>query len=260
MRIFSNRIRDRPLIIALPMPENIPGVERMRLKIRRILLTNNNNYKKMKKKKQINKLPVPSKTQYNTPCEAVHEYFENLDSLLLMAESYVDEQKLLDTYEAYSKSDQSAIGPNFHVFDSVDLGSDYTAHLGMVWPPSDITKVCIQIAITKEVRMADGCSYTLGIADVNDEIEPVFFTEFFWEIYSSLTGCCKNMFFLDLAMHYKSIYSMCDTGEVRWLFYEGMAFGRRYCQFDVFHDFTDDIQYIDGVDEDDLEFEMWNEV
>lgn len=259
MIIFCNRIRDQPLIIALPMPENIPGAERMRLKIRRILLTNNNNYKKMKKK-QINKLPMPSKTQYNTPCEAVHEYFENLDPLLRMAESYIDEQKLLDTYKAYSKSDQSAIGPHFHVFDSVDLGSDYTAHLGMMLPPSDITKVCIQIAITKEVRMADGCSYTLGIANVNDEIEPVFFTESFWVIYSSLTRFCKNMFFLDLAMHYKSIYSRWDTGEVRWLLSKGMAFGRRYCQFDVFHDFTDEIQYIDGVDEDDLEDDMWNEV
>lgn len=50
MRIFSNRIRDRPLIIALPMPENIPGIERMRLKIKRIL-TKNNNYKKNEEKK-----------------------------------------------------------------------------------------------------------------------------------------------------------------------------------------------------------------
>lgn len=68
------------------------------------------------------------------------------------------------------------------------------------------------------------------------------------------------MFFFELAMHYKSTYSMCDTGEVRWLFYEGMAFGRRYCQFDVLHDFTAKIKNTNGVDEDDLEFEMWNGV
>lgn len=215
----------------------------------------------MKKKKQINKLPVPSKTQYNTPCEAVHEYFENLDSLLLMAESYVDEQKLLDTYEAYSKSDQSAIGPHFHVFDSVDLGSDYTAHLGMVWPVSDFCEECIEVAITKDFVMADGCSYTLGEAYIDGGMRPVFFTEFFWEIFGDTTKFGKNMFFLNMATSVKSLYGLTmNTGEVRWLLSKGMAFGRRCCRYDVFHNFTDNIQYMDDWDKDDMEFDMWNEV
>lgn len=209
----------------------------------------------MKKKKQTCNLPKPGKTQYNALCEAVNEFHTNLRTLSQMA--IIEMIKRLDIYEAYSKS---ASGSHFHPFDSIDLGSGYSAHFGMMCPVSYFSEDCIDIAITKEVRMADGCSYTLVIVNINDDLEPVFFTEFFWKVFTKTTMLHKDVFLLYLAMHYKSIYSRWDTGEVRWLLSKGMAFGRRYCQFDVFHDFTDDIQYIDGVDEDDLEDDMWNEV
>lgn len=206
------------------------------------------------------KLPKPGKTKYNALCEADEEYNQNKGVLSQMVD--IEIKNRFVTYKDYSLSDQSAIGPHYHAFkDSIDLGSDYTAHLGMMWPPIEIDKVCIDIAITKDFVMADGCSYTLGEAYIDGGMRPVFFTEFFWEIFGDTTKFGKNMFFLNMATSVKSLYGLSmNTGEVRWLLYEGLVLGRRCCRYDVFHDFTNDIQYMDDWDKDDMEFDMWNEV
>lgn len=201
-------------------------------------------------------LPKPGKTQYNALCEADEEYIQNKGVLSRMVD--IEIKKRLDIYEAYSKS---ASGSYFQVFDSIDLGSDYTAHLGMVCPVSDFSEEYIEVAITKDFVMADGCSYTLGEAYIDGGMRPVFFTEFFWKIFGDTTKFGKNMFFLNMATSVKSLYDLIkNTGEVQWLLYEGLVLGRRCCRYDVFHDFTDDIQYIDDWDKDEMEFEMWYEV
>lgn len=98
----------------------------------------------------------------------------------------------------------------------------------------------------------------MGIINPNNTDEPqlAFFTRLFFEYFSDTTKFGKNLFFVDAALN--GYISEC-SGEVRWLFSEGLAFGYKYCKFYVFNEFTDAVKYSDdSLSEDDLFDLIWN--
>ena len=148
------------------------------------------------------------------------------------------------------------IGSHCHAFPSFDLGDGYIAYVGMFWPEM---KENLAISLTKEFVLENGGDdMTMGIINPNNTDEPqlAFFTRLFFECFSDATKFGKNLFFVDAALN--GYISEC-SGEVRWLFSEGLAFGYKYCKFYVFNEFTDAVKYSDdSLSEDDLFDLIWN--
>lgn len=102
---------------------------------------------------------------------------------------------------------------------------------------------------------------TLGMIhpDNLEEAEPAIFTEMFFDGLSSSTKFGKNLFFTGAGSN--GYISEC-SGEVRWLFSEGVAIGYKYCRFFVFNEFTNRIKYQEEELTDDVMDELndllWN--
>ena len=70
---------------------------------------------------------------------------------------------------------------------------------------------------------------------------PAFFTKIFFEDFSDSTKFGKDLFFLDICKN--GYFFESDSGEVRWLFSKGVAFGHKYCMYYVFNEFSDKMKY-----------------
>ena len=188
----------------------------------------------------VNISPISSKQEYSCLCEVVEEYGGNLDYLMGKISQAIKKNTLL--YQDYSNADHLDIGSHCHAFPSFDLGDGYIA-----------------ISLTKEFVLENGGDdMTMGIINPNNTDEPqlAFFTRLFFEYFSDTTKFGKNLFFVDAALN--GYISEC-SGEVRWLFSEGLAFGYKYCKFYVFNEFTDAVKYSDdSLSEDDLFDLIWN--
>lgn len=185
------------------------------------------------------RLPIQSKKGYESLCEVMYEYLGN--NACLMNEI---SQKIRDNtnlYENYSKSDHSDIGSHTHAFPSFNLGDDYIAYIGMNWPEM---KEFLIPRLTKEFILEDGGDdMTLGMI-YPDNLEgkiPAFFTKIFFEDFSDSTKFGKDLFFLDICKN--GYFFESDSGEVRWLFSKGVAFGHKYCMYYVFNEFSDKMKY-----------------
>lgn len=81
----------------------------------------------------------------------------------------------------------------------------------------------------------------------------------FFENLSDSTTFGKDLFFTDAGLN--GYISEC-SGEVRWLFSEGVAIGYKYCRFFVFNDFTDRDKYqgeeLTDKMIDEFEDRLWN--
>lgn len=198
--------------------------------------------------------PIPSKQEYSCLCEVVEEYDGNLDYLMGKISQTIKKNTLL--YQDYSNANHSDIGSHCHAFPDFDLGNGYIAYVGMFWPEM---KENLAISLTKEFVLENGGDdMTMGIINPNNTDEPqlAFFTRLFFECFSDATKFGKNLFFVDAALN--GYISEC-SGEVRWLFSEGLAFGYKYCKFYVFNEFTDAVKYSDdSLSEDDLFDLIWN--
>ena len=188
----------------------------------------------------VNISPISSKQEYSCLCEVVEEYGGNLDYLMGKISQAIKKNTLL--YQDYSNADHLDIGSHCHAFPSFDLGDGYIAYVGMFWPEM---KENLAISLTKEFVLENGGDdMTMGIINPNNTDEPqlAFFTRLFFEYFSDTTKFGKNLFFVDAALN--GYISEC-SGEVRWLFSEGLAFGYKYCKFYVFNEFTDAVKYSD---------------
>ena len=198
--------------------------------------------------------PIPSKQEYGCLCEVTKEYNGNLNYLMSKIGQAIKKNTLL--YQDYSNADHLDIGSHCHAFPSFDLGDGYIAYVGMFWPEM---KENLAISLTKEFVLENGGDdMTMGIINPNNTDEPqlAFFTRPFLECFSDATKFGKNLFFVDAALN--GYISEC-SGEVRWLFSEGLAFGYKYCKFYVFNEFTDAVKYPDdSLSEDDLFDLIWN--
>lgn len=196
----------------------------------------------------VNISPISSKQEYGCLCEVVEEYGGNLDCLMGKISHVIKKNTLL--YQDYSNADHSDIGSHCHAFPSFDLGDGYIAYVSMFWPEM---KENLAISLTKEFVLENGGDgMIMGIINPNNTDEPqlAFFTKLFFECFSDATKLGKNLFFVDAALN--GYISEC-SGEVRWLFSEGLAFGYKYCKFFVFNEFTDAVKYSDdSLSEDDL--------
>lgn len=204
-----------------------------------------------------NILPIPSKQEYSCLCEVIEEFCGNSNYLIDKVSQGIKKNALL--YQDYSNADHSDIGSHCHAFPSFDLGDGYTAHIGMNWPEM---KEFLIPCLTKEFVLEDGGDgMTLGMIypdNLEGEI-PAFFTRIFFEDFSDSTKFGKNIFFLDICRN--GYISEC-SGEIRWLFSKGVAFGYKYCKFYVFNGFTDQIKYQGEDLTDDMKEELddllWN--
>ena len=202
----------------------------------------------------VNISPISSKQEYSCLCEVVEEYGGNLDYLMSKIGQAIKKNTLL--YQDYSNADHLDIGSHCHAFPSFDLRDGYITYVGMFWPEM---KENLAISLTKEFVLENGGDdMTMGIINPNNTDEPqlAFFTRLFFECFSDATKFGKNLFFVDAALN--GYISEC-SGEVRWLFSEGLAFGYKYCKFYVFNEFTDAVKYPDdSLSEDDLFDLIWN--
>ena len=202
----------------------------------------------------VNISPISSKQEYSCLCEVVEEYGGNLDYLMSKIGQAIKKNTLL--YQDYSNADHLDIGSHCHAFPSFDLGDGYIAYVGMFWPEM---KENLAISLTKEFVLENGGDdMTIGLIhpDNADEPQLAFFTRPFLKCFSDSTKYGEDLFFVDAALN--GYISEC-SGEVRWLFSEGLAFGYKYCKFYVFNEFTDAVKYSDdSLSEDDLFDLIWN--
>ena len=202
----------------------------------------------------VNIPPISSKQEYGCLCEVVEEYGGNLDCLMGKISHVIKKNTLL--YQDYSNADHSDIDSHCHAFPSFDLGDGYIAYVSMFWPEM---KENLAISLTKEFVLENGGDgMIMGNINPNNTDKPqlAFFTKLFFECFSDATKFGKNLFFVDAALN--GYISEC-SGEVRWLFSEGLAFGYKYCKFYVFNEFTDAVKYSDdSLSEDDLFDLIWN--
>ena len=200
----------------------------------------------------VNIPPISSKQEYGCLCEVVEEYGGNLDCLMGKISHVIKKNTLL--YQDYSNADHSDIDSHCHAFPSFDLGDGYIAYVSMFWPEM---KENLAISLTKEFVLENGGDgMIMGIINHTDKPQLAFFTKLFFECFSDATKFGKNLFFVDAALN--GYISEC-SGEVRWLFSEGLAFGYKYCKFYVFNEFTDAVKYSDdSLSEDDLFDLIWN--
>lgn len=185
-----------------------------------------------------NILPFPSKKEYGCLCEVTEEFSGNFEYLMDKASREIKKNNLL--YQTYSDEDHSDMGSHCHAFPSFDLGDGYIAHIGMNWPEK---KGYLIIVLTKKFILENGSEdMTLGLIypDNSNGLQPAFFTRLFFESFSDSTKFGKDLFFLNVGMN--GYLSEC-SGEVRWLFSEGIASGYKYCKYYVFNDFADTAKY-----------------
>lgn len=129
----------------------------------------------------------------------------------------------------------------------------------MNWP--DMKDYLISSLIKVFNLKNGGDDMTLGMIwpDNREEVEPAIFTEMFFDGLSSSTKFGKNLFFTVAGSN--GYISEC-SGEVRWLFSEGVAIGYKYCRFFVFNDFTDRDKYqgeeLTDKMIDEFEDRLWN--
>ena len=172
-------------------------------------------------------------------CEPVENYLNNLDKY--DSEANLEWLKQNHIFYAYAESDHSDIGEHYHVFDPIDLGEGFYAHIGMRRPQS--SSLITNTAIVMECEMDDELGH-LSLAPIYNEEsqreELAFFTEQFRESWGDTTKYGMSMLFLKWAQCDHSIIgTISPSCEARWIFPEGMAIGRKQCGFYVFDEFTD---------------------
>ena len=178
------------------------------------------------------------KQTYSCLCEPVKKYINNLNKYGSGAS--LEWLKQQQTFSAYAQSDHSDIGEHYHVFDPIDLGEGFYAHIGMNWPQS---AHIINTIVTMECEMDDEHGH-LSLAPIynveNQREELAFFTEQFRESWGDTTKYGMSMLFLKWAQCDHSIIgTISPSCEARWIFPEGVAIGRKQCGFYVFDEFTD---------------------
>ena len=182
--------------------------------------------------------PKANKQTYSRLCEPVEKYLSKLDEYRDKAS--LEWFKRCQIFYAYAKSDHSGIGKHYHVFDPIDLGEGFYAHIGMHWPQSSqITNT----VVTMECEMDDEHGH-LSLAPIYNEesqrMELAFFTKSFQESWGDTTKYGMGMLYLTPARSNHSIIgTISPSCEARWIFPEGMAIGRKQCGFYVFDEFTD---------------------
>lgn len=179
-----------------------------------------------------------NKQTYSCLCEPVENYLNNLDKY--DSEASLEWLKRNHIFYAYAESDHSDIGEHYHVFDPIDLGEGFYAHIGIRWPQSSrITNT----TVTMECDMDDEnghltLAYICNGKKQNKEL--AFFTESFRESWGDTTKYGMGMLYLTPARsNYSIIGTISPSCEARWIFPEGMAIGRKQCGFYVFDEFTD---------------------
>lgn len=200
-----------------------------------------------------NILPIPAKQEYSCLCEVVKECDGNSDCLIDKVSQEIKNNAM------YQETDLSNNASNYYVYPSFDLGDGYIAYVSIV----SAGKIeILLISLTKEFVLKDGGDdMTLGFINPNNTGKPqlAFFTRSFFEVFSDSTKLGKDLFFVDVALN--GYISEC-SGEVRWLFSEGVAFGYKYCQYYVFNEFSDAMKYQgDGLTDeeiDDLLDDVWS--
>lgn len=181
-----------------------------------------------------NKLPIPSKQEYSCLCEVIEEFYGNSNYLNDKVSQEIKEKPLL--YQDYLNANHS----HCHIYPSFDFGDGYIAYACIVRAEK---KKILAISPTKEFVLEDGGDdMVIGniYPDNTDNPQLVFFTRPFFECFSDSTKLGKDLFFIGVALN--GYISEC-SGEVRWLFSEGVAFGYKYCQYYVFNEFSDKIKY-----------------
>ena len=172
-------------------------------------------------------------------CEPVENYLNNLAKY--DSEANLEWLKRNHIFYAYAESDHSDIGEHYHVFDPIDLGEGFYAHIGMRRPQS--SSLITNTAIVMECEMDDELGH-LSLAPIYNEEsqreELAFFTEQFRESWGDTTKYGMSMLYLTWAQCDQSIIgTISPSCEARWIFPEGMAIGRKQCGFYVFDEFTD---------------------
>lgn len=180
-----------------------------------------------------------NKQTYSCLCEPVENYLNNLAKY--DSEANLEWLKRNHIFYAYAESDHSDIGEHYHVFDPIDLGEGFYAHIGMRRPQS--SSLITNTAIVMECEMDDELGH-LSLAPIYNEEsqreELAFFTEQFRESWGDTTKYGMSMLYLTWAQCDQSIIgTISPSCEARWIFPEGMAIGRKQCGFYVFDEFTD---------------------
>lgn len=191
-----------------------------------------------------NQITKANKQAYTHLCSPIAKYQKELDTREAKAE--VELQKRMGLYEDYANGNHLNIGEHFHIFDSIDLGEGFYAHVGMYWPQGSPI-IDISTAIVMECEMNDEHG-PLTLTQIYNEdgqrMESAFFTRLFQESWSDTTQYGMDMLCLTCAQSdYSIIGTVFPSCEARWIFPEGMAFGRKQCGFYVFDDFTDSYKH-----------------
>lgn len=178
------------------------------------------------------------KQTYSCLCEPAGKYLSELKQYETKANIAL--KNMESAFDNYANGDHSDIGEHYHVFDPIDLGEGFYAHIGIRWPQSSrITNT----TVTMECDMDDEnghltLAYICNGKKQNKEL--AFFTESFRESWGDTTKYGMGMLYLTPARNnYSIIGTISPSCEARWIFPEGMAIGRKQCGFYVFDEFTD---------------------
>lgn len=209
-----------------------------------------NNNKTMKS----DKYPVTPKAEYGSLDEVVYEYMNNLDTLLENVDDVIKNDPQIFHPQCPNDGNSYAV-----VTVPIKMGDGYSVYFGTFWPEKEGAIAVIPI---KRFRLKGSKSQNkLGIIvpeNCGDESLAVF-TEDFLQKVDGLPDCNEGLFFF-LSCH--SGLLSAHGKDVRWLFDEGMAIGKKMNGFYCFYDYTDTIKFPEGnlTDEEikDLEMKMWN--
>ena len=209
-----------------------------------------NNNKTMKS----DKYPVTPKAEYGSLDEVVYEYMNNLDTLLANVDDVIKKDPQIFHPQCPNDGNSYAV-----VTVPIKMGDGYSVYFGTFWPEKEGAIAVIPI---KRFRLKGSKSQNkLGIIvpeNCGDESLAVF-TEDFLQKVDGLPDCNEGLFFF-LSCH--SGLLSAHGKDVRWLFDEGMAIGKKMNGFYCFYDYTDTIKFPEGnlTDEEikDLEMKMWN--
>lgn len=232
-------------ITALFMPENIPYIRHKYLKDRWISVGNNKNgimdqsYTSNDNPPVVNSLPVPGKNRYASLSEIYEEYSGNYN--YLYEEIYEKLKREYPVYKPYIDEDRSRTDPVYRIFPPFDLGDGYVSYTGILTCDD---RCFLSYSLVKEfIVIGNGNdSIIIGMIypDNRNEETPVFFMRTFFESLQDSTEISMDVFFLTKKSN--GYLSEC-SGEVRWLFRQGVALGYKEEDSYVFHEFTDRITY-----------------
>lgn len=208
-----------------------------------------NNNKTMKS----DKYPVTPKAEYGSLDEVVYEYMNNLDTLLENVDDVIKNDPQIFHPQCPNDGNSYAV-----VTVPIKMGDGYSVYFGTFWPEKEGAIAVIPI---KRFRLKGSKSQNkLGIIvpeNCGDESLAVF-TEDFLQKVDGLPDCNEGLFFF-LSCH--SGLLSAHGKDVRWLFDEGMAIGKKMNGFYCFYDYTDTIKFPerDLTDEEikNLEMKMW---